>query len=142
MLKLSLLVPLGCLAGLASLLLGMPPALAQNCTADCRSGDIQFTPGDRITVQVINRSNVQVAVEQPPLAGPRTLPPGSTTELGFGWGTQPNISMFFWSLVDRPIRVRLGRPADTTLTVEIINAPSEPSDRSVYVENDGRVSIK
>ncbi|NMF85472.1 hypothetical protein [Nodosilinea sp. P-1105] len=141
MLKLSSLISIGCLMGVV-LLAGGTPALAQPCMVDCGSGQIQFTPGDAVTVQVVNRSTVQVAVEQPPMIGPRTLRPGDTTELGFGWGTTPNISMFLWALRDQPVRVRLGRPVETTLTVEIYNAPSEPSDRSVYIENDGRVSIK
>jgi hypothetical protein len=119
-----------------------PPALAQTCTVDCPSGAIQFTPGDRITVEVTNQSYTAVEVEQPPLVAPITLLPGTSTTLGFGWGTTPNLSMFVWALADHPIRVRLGRPEATTLRVEIYSAPSEPSDRSVYIENDGRVIIK
>lgn len=141
MLKLSSLIPIGCLMGVV-LLAGATPSLAQTCTVDCGSGQIQFTPGDAITMQVVNRSTVQVAVEQPPMIGPRTLSPGDTAELGFGWGTTPNISLFLWALRDQPVRVRLGRPTETTLTVNIYSVPSEPSDRSVYIENDGRVSIK
>jgi hypothetical protein len=142
MLKLSSLWFLGGWVWVTALALWGPPALAQTCTVDCRSGQIQFTPGDRITVLVVNRSNVAVGVEQPPLVGPRTLIPGGTAELGFGWGTQPNISILFWALADRPIRVNLSRPAATTLQVEIYSAPSEPSDRSLFIENDGRVVIQ
>jgi hypothetical protein len=142
MLKLSSLLPIGCLVGLMAVMVGVQPTLAQTCTVNCRSGEIQFTPGDRITVQVVNRSTVAVGIEQPPLSGPRTLAPGSTTELGFGWGTQPNISIFFWALADQPIRVNLSRPATTTLSVEIYSAASEPSDRSLFIENDGRVTVK
>jgi hypothetical protein len=141
MVKLASLISVGCLVG-ATWLWGATPVVAQTCTVNCRSDQIQFTPGDAITVQVVNRSNVAVAVEQPPMVGPRSLRPGETTQLGFGWGTTPNISMFLWTLADRPVRVRLGRPAATTLTVEIYSAPSEPSDRAIYIENDGRVSIK
>lgn len=131
------------LAALGSVVLGTANlALAQRCTVDCGSGQIQFTPGDRITVQVVNRSTTVVGIEQPPMTGPRTLRPGEEVELGFGWGTTPNISILFWALRDQPIRVRLGRPAAQTLSMEIYSVPSEPSHRSIFIENDGRVSVK
>ena len=135
-------LPMGCLVGLMALMVGGQPTLAQLCTVNCHSGEIQFTPGDRITVQVVNRSTVAVGVEQPPLTGLRTLAPGRTAELGFGWGTQPNISILLWGLADQPIRVNLSRPAATTLTVDIVSAPSEPSDRAIFIESDGRVTVK
>ena len=124
--------------------LGMTPlpAWAQPCVAGCQSGQIQFTPGERITVQVINHSHVAVGLEQTPVSGPRTLRPGEDIELGFGWGTTPNISILFWALQDRAIRLHLGRPEPQTLSVEIYSAPSEPSHRSIFVENDGRVIIQ
>ena len=140
--KLSSLIPLGCAIGLMVLGLGQEPALAQNCVENCRSGQIQFTPGDRISVEVVNLSRVTVAAEQVPLIGPLTLPPGTSTTLGFGWGTTPNLSMFIWALEDQPIRYQLGRLDDTTLLVEVITAPSEPSDRSIFIKNDGRVVVR
>jgi len=138
----SLFISLGCAVGLAMMGLVSEPALAQTCVENCRSGQIQFTPGDRIAVEVVNLSITTVAVEQLPLRGPITLLPGSSTTLGFGWGTTPNLSMFIWALDDQPIRYRLGRLDDTTLLVEVVTAPSEPSDRSIYIENDGRVKIR
>ncbi len=136
------LLGLSALAGAITFWATTLPVLAQNCTSGCQSGQIQFTPGDRITVQVINRSTVTVDLEQTPMTGPRTLRPGETIELGFGWGTSPNISILFWPLQDRAIRLRLGRPEAQTLLVEIYSAPSEPSHRSIFVENDGRVILQ
>jgi hypothetical protein len=127
---------------LAVLGLAVPPGSAQNCIENCRSGQIRFTPGDRISVEVVNLSIATVAVEQVPLRGPLTLVPGTSTQLGFGWGTKPNLSMFIWSLQeDQPIRYRLSRLGDTTLGVEVVSAPSEPSDRSIFIQNDGSVII-
>jgi hypothetical protein len=140
--KLSSLISVGCAISLALVGLGQGPALAQTCVENCLSGQIQFTPGDRISVEVVNLSRVTVATEQVPLRGPITLPPGSSTTVGFGWGTTPNLSMFIWALEDQPIRYQLGRLDDTTLLVEVITAPSEPSNRSVYIENDGRVMVR
>jgi hypothetical protein len=50
--------------------------------------------------------------------------------------------MFIWALEDQPIRYQLGRLDDTTLLVEVVTAPSEPSDRSIFVKNDGRVMVR
>ncbi|MFH7245051.1 MAG: hypothetical protein ACHWZW_19615 [Spirulina sp.] len=136
------LLGLSALAGAMTLGTTTLPALAQSCTSGCQSGQIQFTPGDRITVQVVNRSTVTIDLEQTPMTGPRTLRPGEAIELGFGWGTSPNISILFWPLQDRAIRLRLGRPEAQTLSVEIYSAPSEPSHRSIFVENDGRVILQ
>ena len=139
---LSSLISIGCAISLTVLGLGPGPALAQNCLENCRSGQIQFTPGDRISVEVVNLSIVTVAAEQVPLRGPITLPPGISTTLGFGWGTKPNLSMFIWALEDQPIRYQLHRVGDTTLRVEVVTAPSEPSDRSIFIQNDGRVIVR
>jgi hypothetical protein len=140
--KLSSLISVGCVLGLALVGFSQGAVLAQGCVENCGSGQIQVTPGDRISIEIMNSSFVTVAVEQVPLLGPVTLPPGSTTNLGFGWGTTPNLSMFIWALDDRPIRYQLGRLDDTTLLVEVVAAPSEPSDRSIFIENDGRVIVR
>lgn len=140
--KLPSLISLGCLLGLTLLGFSGTPALAQDCVEGCRSGEIQFTPGDRISVEIVNLSIVNVGVEQVPLISPLTLLPGTRTVLGFGWGTKPNLSMLIWPLEDQPIRYRLSRIDDTTLGVEIVTAPSEPSDRSIFIENDGRVRVR
>ncbi|HSM81607.1 MAG TPA: hypothetical protein VLS96_07970 [Nodosilinea sp.] len=132
----------GCLVGFAVWLLSGPGALAVPCTANCGSGQIQFTPGQRVTVQVVNVGSRPVSLEQLSLAGPRVLYTGNTVEMQMGWTAQPNPSVLFWSTENLPVRARLGRPAPNTLRVEVYNAPSEPSDRSFTIENDGRVSVR
>lgn len=132
----------GCLLGLAAWLWSVPVALAAPCTVNCGSGQIQFTPGDRITIQVINVGNQPISLEQPPLVGPRVLYTGNTLEFQMGWSTQPHPSIFFWSSENLPVRARLGRPTPTTLRVEVYSPPSEPSDRSITIEADGRVFVK
>ena len=134
-------MPVGCLLALATWLWAMPVALAAPCTTNCGSGQIQFTPGDRITVQVVNVGSRPLSLEQPPVLGPRLLYTGNTVEMQVGWTTQPNPSFFFWSQDRLPVRARLSRPAPNTLRVEVFNAPSEPSNRSVMIEADGRVVL-
>jgi hypothetical protein len=132
----------GCVLGLAAWLLSAPAALAAPCTINCGSGQIQFTPGDRITIQIVNVGGRPLSLEQPPLLGPRVLYTGNTIETQVGWTAQPNPSIFFWSQERLPVRARLSRPGPSTLRVEVFAVPSEPSDRSITIEADGRVMLR
>jgi hypothetical protein len=132
----------GCLIGLAAGLWTVPDALAEPCTVNCGSGQIQFTPGDRITIQIVNVGNQPLSLEQPPLLGPRVLYTGNTMELPVGWTTQPSPSIFFWSPERSPVRARLDRPGLNTLRVEVYSVPAEPGDRSITIEADGRVTVQ
>jgi hypothetical protein len=134
--------PMGCGLGLAVWLWSVPATVAAPCTVNCASGQIQFTPGDRITIQIVNVGSRPLSLEQPPLLGPRILYTGNTFEARVGWTTQPQPSVFFWSQERLPVRARLHRPSSNILRVELFNAPSEPSDRSITIEADGRVSVK
>jgi hypothetical protein len=132
----------GCLLGLTAWMLNVPAALAVPCTVNCASGQIQFTPGDRITIEIVNVGSRPLSLEQPPVLGPRILYTGNTFTTQVRWTTQPQPSVFFWSQERLPVRARLHRPGPTTLRVEVFNTPSEPSDRSITIEADGRVSVK
>ena len=116
----------GCLAGLAAWMLSLP-AVAAPCTVNCKSGQIQFTPGDRITIQVINVGNQPISLEQPPLVGPRVLYTGNTLEFQMGWSTQPNPSIFFWSSENLPVRARLGRAPPPPRESRCIAPPVNPA---------------
>ncbi|MGB3308118.1 MAG: hypothetical protein WBG32_01400 [Nodosilinea sp.] len=132
----------GCLIGLAAWMLTVPAALAAPCAVNCKSGQIQFTPGDRITIQVVNVGSRPLSLEQPPLLGPRVLYTGNTIETQVNWTMQPHPSVFFWSQERLPVRARLNRPGPNTLRVEVFDAPAEPSDRSITIEADGRVLVR
>ena len=132
----------GCVLGLTAWLWTVPAALADPCTVNCASGQIQFTPCDRITIQVVNVGSRPLSLEQPPLLGPRVLYTGNTIDIPVGWTAQPNPSVFFWSSERLPVRARLNRPSPNTLRVELYDAPAEPSDRSITIQADGRVSVK
>ncbi|HEY9761252.1 MAG TPA: hypothetical protein V6D07_01940 [Trichocoleus sp.] len=125
-----------------SSLVALPlPLAAQNCTANCRSDQIQFTPGARLDVEVVNQSSAVVYVQQVPLMAPDSLLPRQTANIGFKWGTVPNVSIRFWNNEDQPIKAYLYRPSENTLRVELRNFAYELSDRAIYVQNDGRVLI-
>ncbi|NEQ33892.1 MAG: hypothetical protein F6K04_23340 [Leptolyngbya sp. SIO4C5] len=120
---------------------GYRPAIAQNCTENCRSDQIQFPVGEPIKVQVINRSPALVEIEQVVRVSPYRLRPTQSVDFDFKDGTLNNVSVVFWNSNDQPLRTSLSRPERNTLRIEIFPFPFEPSDRSVYVLNDGRVMI-
>ncbi|HEY9879537.1 MAG TPA: hypothetical protein V6D29_13860 [Leptolyngbyaceae cyanobacterium] len=125
-----------------SALVGLPlPLAAQNCTENCRSDQIRFTPGDRLDVEVVNQSSAVVYVQQVPLMAPTPLRPRQTANIGFKWGTEPNVSIRFWNDEDQPIKAYLFRPAENVLRVEVRNFGYELSDRAIYIQNDGRVLL-
>jgi hypothetical protein len=122
-------------------LLAATPLQAQPCTAGCRSDQIQFTPGDPLTIEVVNRSRYLMQVEQLPLTPATTLLPGQTARLGFDWGTSPNVAIRFWNEQAEPVRAELFRPGDRSLRVELRDLPWQLGDRALYVQNDGRVIV-
>lgn len=120
-----------------------PSAIAGTCASNCGSSAIQFTPGQRIRVQVQNRTNVRLRVEQVVPMEPISLAPGQEVELNFWEGTISNVSLLFWGEQgELPLRVIASQPNAETLRVELIGGSQPPGDRSVYVLNDGRVLVE
>ncbi len=115
--------------------------LAQTCTLNCGSRQIQFTPGERIRVFVVNRTSSLVQVEQIYGTNPIALLPSQEVEVDPNFGTNPNASLVFWDETTLPIRAVLFRPEPNSLRIEILPGGRPPGDRSVYVENDGKVKV-
>ena len=115
-------------------------ALAQPCTAYCRSNEIRFTPGQRISLQLVNLTAGLVQIQQSGRMHPYPLRPGQEIRLFFGEGTQPNLSLLFWDEANLPVRTLLFRPEDNVLRVEFLPSGSF-SDRSISILDDGRVVI-
>ena len=117
------------------------PGMAQTCQANCGSRQIQFTPGQRIRLQMVNQTSSLVQVEQVFTTDPVPLLPGQELEIDPNFGTEPNVSVVFWDETSLPIRAVLFRPAPNTLRIEIRPGGRPPGDRSIYIENDGKVAI-
>lgn len=113
---------------------------AQTCTANCLSRQVQFTPGQRIGLQMVNQTASLVLVEQVFRTSPVPILPGQQLDLDPNFGTAPNISLVFWDETSLPVRAILFRPNPNTLRIEI-RPGGRPGDRSIYIENDGKVSI-
>lgn len=121
--------------------LGVPQGLAQRCTVNCGSRQIQFTPGERIRIFVVNRTSSLVQVEQIYGTKPIALLPSQAVEVDPNFGTTPNASLVFWDETTLPIRAVLFRPEPNSLRIEILPGGRPPGDRSVYIENDGKVKV-
>ncbi len=115
--------------------------LAKPCVASCGSRQIQFTPGQRIQISVVNRTSSLVQVEQIYGTSPIALLPSQEVAVDPNFGTRPNASLVFWDETDLPLRVSLFRPAANQLRIELLPGGRPPGDRSVYIENDGKVKI-
>jgi hypothetical protein len=113
---------------------------AKPCLANCSSRQIQFTPGQRIQISVINRTSSLLQVEQIYGTPPLPLPPDQEVAVDPNFGTRPNASIVFWGEA-LPLRVELFRPAPNQLRIEILAGSQPPGDRSVYIEDDGKVKI-
>jgi hypothetical protein len=114
--------------------------IAQTCTTNCGSRQIQFTPGQPVRLQMANRTASLVRVQQRPLTDTIALVPGSEVEISSNFGTEPNLSVIFWDETYLAVRAVLFRPEPNVLRIELIPG-SGTGDRSVYIENDGRVRL-
>ena len=116
--------------------------LAGTCTQPkCPPRPIQFTPGQRIGVEVVNSTSSLIQLQKVYGTDPIPLRPGQELQIAQGDGTQPNISLIFWDATGLPLQARLSKPNAATLRVEIRPGGRPPGDRSVYILNDGRVAI-
>ncbi|MCU0523901.1 MAG: hypothetical protein MUF72_03650 [Elainella sp. Prado103] len=126
---------------IASLFTLATPSIARDCTQHCLSRQIQFTPGDKVRVWVVNRTSSLVQIEQIYGTNPIALLPNQTVEVDPNFGTRPNASLVFWDETTLPLRAILFRPEANLLRIEILPGGRPPGDRSVYIEDDGKVRI-
>jgi hypothetical protein len=90
---------------------------------------------------MVNQTAGLVLVEQVVRTSPVPVLPGQRLELDPTFGTEPNVSVVFWDETSLPVVAILFRPNPNTLRIEIRPGGRPPGDRSVYIENDGKVSI-
>lgn len=132
---------------LAPFLLGQaappPPDFGGTCSgSECnQSRRLKFTPGQRITIQIVNQTSSLVEIQKVYGTDPVPLRPGQEVQFGLGGGTEPNISVLFWDATALPLQSRLSRPNASTLRIELRPGGRPPGDRAVYVRDDGRVIV-
>ncbi|AFZ25419.1 hypothetical protein Cylst_3258 [Cylindrospermum stagnale PCC 7417] len=115
--------------------------LAGTCASRCGTPPIQFTPGQYIRLEVVNRTYSLVKLEKSPGTPPISLEPGQELQFAQGDSLQPNLSVIFWNEKGWPLKAIVSKPNFGTLRVEIRPGRSNPGDRSIYILNDGRVNV-
>ncbi|MDF5719090.1 MAG: hypothetical protein PUP91_01080 [Rhizonema sp. PD37] len=115
--------------------------LAGTCASKCGLQPIQFTPGQRIQVKIVNRTSILVKFEKIQGTDPIFLRPGQELTLSQGDGTKPNVSLVFWDDMKLSLKAIVSKPNFGTLQVELRPNWRSPGDRSVYVRDDGRVNV-
>ena len=117
------------------------PTFAGTCASKCGPQPLQFTPGKRIRVEVLNATTGLVKIEKVHLTDPIPLRPKQELRLENGDGTEPNISLVFWDERGLPLKATVSKPNFGTLRIEIRPNNRAPGDRSVEILDDGRVNI-
>lgn len=131
-------------AGVALLVAQSSPnqVIARTCKDNCPPPALQFTPGQKIKVQVINRADNQVQIEKVFGTKPVFLIPGEKIEFDRGGSTDPNLSVVFWDVTSLALRSLVSKPDPNTLRIELRSERRyPPGDRSIYIRNDGRVEV-
>jgi hypothetical protein len=133
---------------LVLLVLGLPTlASAQTtepgtCATQCGQTYLRFRPGQRIKVQVTNRTYKTLQVENALGGQPLNIRPRSTVQFYRGGGTDPNFSVVFWEETETPLRAVPTQLGKDTLKIDLNFAPRRSQgDRSVYLDNDGQVIV-
>jgi hypothetical protein len=119
------------------------PATARSCVAatSCGRKPIQFVPGQRITVEVVNLTESIVQLQKLYGTDPLPISPGQLLSFVRGGNTEPNFSVVFWDATGLPIKVNILQPSARTLRIEVLPGGRPPGDRSVYFKDDGRVTV-
>lgn len=119
------------------------PATAGTCVAatSCGRQPIQFTPGQRITVEVINLTESLVELQKGADTDVVPISPGQVLSFVRGGSTEPNFSVVFWDAIGLPLKVNILKPKARTLRIEVRPGGRPPGDRTVYLRDDGRVAV-
>ncbi|MGM3304484.1 hypothetical protein ACSQ6I_00585 [Anabaena sp. WFMT] len=115
--------------------------LAGTCASNCGAKPLQFTPGQYIRLQVVNRTPRVLKLEKLPEMRRITLQPGQEYRTEQQSGTNPNISLLFWDDTGRSLEAVASKPNFGTLRLELRPSNKFPGYRSLYILNDGKVNI-
>ncbi len=128
----------------AALLLGYAGsanfALAETCASQCGQSELRFKPGQRIKIEVINRTTGLILFQKVLGTDPIPLQPSQELQFERSDSTNPNLSVFFWDETGVGVQARVSKPKPDTLRIEI-RPGGRVNDQSVYIQNDGRVTV-
>ncbi|MBD2181398.1 hypothetical protein H6S82_05230 [Planktothrix sp. FACHB-1355] len=115
--------------------------LAGTCASKCPPPPLGFIPGQRVNIQVVNRTSSIVLLEKVQDTDAFPLRPGQEVRFQRWTGTEPNLSVVFWDATGLSLVTRLSKPDEDTLRIELRPGGRPPGDRSIYILNDGRVTV-
>ncbi|WP_066382766.1 hypothetical protein [Anabaena sp. CA = ATCC 33047] len=115
--------------------------IAGTCASKCGPRPLQFTPGQKIRVELTNNTKNVIEIEK--IRDTKAIPlnPGDKIQLEYGDGTEPNISLIFWDKTGAALRAEIAKPNFGTLSINLHPSGKYPGDRALYIRNDGRVNI-
>ncbi|MCL1475157.1 hypothetical protein [Argonema antarcticum] len=117
------------------------PAIAGTCASKCPPPPLGFVPGQLVNVEVVNRTASIVLLEKVQGTDAFPLRPGQEVRFQRWTGTEPNMSVVFWDATALPLLTRVSKPNDDTLRIELRPGGRPPGDRTIYILNDGRVTV-
>lgn len=115
--------------------------LAGTCASKCGAKPLQFTPGQRIRLEVINNTPNLIEIEKSQGATPIRLQPKQKLLFPQQEASQPNLSLVFWDQTGAPIQAVVSKANFGTLRVEFRPTWRYPGDRSLYILGDGRINV-
>jgi len=116
-------------------------SLAGTCASKCGPHPIQFTPGQRIQLEVVNRTLGLVKLEKIQGTDPIPLRPGQKLQFMQEDDGQANMSLVFWDEMGLPLQAIVSKPNFGTLRLELRPGKRNPGDRSLYMLSDGHVNV-
>ncbi|MBD2357518.1 hypothetical protein H6G41_23380 [Tolypothrix sp. FACHB-123] len=114
---------------------------AGTCASKCGPRPIEFTPGQSLRLEVVNKTRGIVKLEK--LQGTEPIPLRPEQELQFFQGDeiQPNISLVFWDEGGLPLQAVISKRDFATLRVELRPGIRNPGDRALHMLSDGRINV-
>lgn len=115
--------------------------LAGTCASHCGPRPLEFTPGQYLRVQVVNRTPRVLKLEKLPEMWRISLEPGKEFSVDMESATEPNFSLLFWDDTGRSLDANASKPNFGTLRLELRPSNKFPGYRSLYILNDGKVNV-
>ncbi|HLO84614.1 MAG TPA: hypothetical protein VK203_06315 [Nostocaceae cyanobacterium] len=116
-------------------------SFAGTCASRCGPRPLEVKPGQYIRLQVVNKTYGPLKIEDVQARKQMTLESGKELQLDQAGATEPNLSILFWDEDGRSLQGVVSKPNPWILRLEIRPSNRYPSDRSLYILNDGRVNV-
>lgn len=121
--------------------IGVDPAVAKTCATKCPKPGVKFATGKLITVEVVNNTVGLVQVEEVQGSDPIAVSPGRSLRLRRRVTTgADNASVLFWDSQGLNLRAIVQQPEPLLMRV-LLRPGGVVGDQSVYLKDDGRVTI-